>query len=87
LRRLSTARQELDAADTLRIAEWKRLEAERRRLEAGKTTSSDVLSFQEAFAVAQRRYIRSLIDYNQAMVALHRSRGTLLDYVNVQVVY
>jgi len=87
LRRLSTARLEMDAADALRKAEWKRLEAERRRLEAGKTTSSDVLSFQEALAVAQRRYIRSLIDYNQALVDLHRSRGTLLDYVNVQVVY
>jgi len=87
LRRLSTARKEIDAIDSLRNAEWKRLQAERRRLEAGKTTSSDVLSFQEGFAVAQRRYIRSLIDYNQALVDLHRSRGTLLEYVNVQVVY
>ena len=87
IRRMKTARAEIDATEVLRNAEWKRLEAERQRFDAGRSTSSDVLTFQEQFAVAQRRYIRSLIDYNQALVDLHRCQGTLLDYVNVQITY
>ena len=86
IRRVKTARTEINATETLRNAEWKRLQAERQRNLAGRSTSSDVLTFQELFAQAQRRYIRALVDYNQALVDLHRYQGTLLEYVNVQVV-
>jgi len=87
IRRLRTARAEINSTDVLRRAQWKKLQAERERFKVGKTTSFEVLVFQEQFAIAQRRYIRSVIDHSQAFVDLHRVQGTLLEHLNIQVTY
>jgi len=87
IRQLRTARAEIRSTDILRKAQWKKLQAERRRYEVGKTTSFEVLIFQEQFAVAQRQYVRSVIGYNQAFVNLQRAQGTLLKHLNIQVTY
>lgn len=87
IRRLRTARAEISSTDVLRSAQWKKLHAERQRFEAGKNTSFEVLVFQEQFARAQRRFIRSVISYNQAFIDLQRVQGTLLSHFNILVTY
>jgi len=87
VRALQTARSEINATDIERRAQWRKLEAERRRLEAGKVTSFEVLTFQEEFALAQRRYIRSIIEYNQAFIDLQRAQGTLLEHLRIVLDY
>ena len=87
IRRLRTAKAQISSTDVLRRAQWKKLHAERQRFEAGKITSFEVLVFQEQFARAQRRFIRSVISYNQAFIDLQRVQGTLLSHFNILVTY
>lgn len=87
VRALQTARAEINATDIERRAQWRKLEAERQRFEAGQVTSFEVLTFQEEFAIAQRRYIRSIIGYNQAFVNLQRIQGTLLEHLHIVLEY
>ncbi|NQT19651.1 MAG: TolC family protein [Planctomycetes bacterium] len=87
IRLLRTARAQISSTDVLRRAQWKKLQAERKRFAAGKITSFDVLVFQEQFARAQQRFIRSVIAYSQAFIELQRVQGTLLAHFNIVVTY
>jgi outer membrane protein TolC len=56
-----------------------------KRQAVGLVTSFDVLAFQRDLADARRELLRSVVDYNKAIVALEFSKGTLLDRLNIVV--
>ena len=57
----------------------KRLEAEQKKFDNGMSTSFQVLEAQTDLADAQFAEVRALIDYNKALAALERARGTILE--------
>jgi outer membrane protein len=70
-----------EAAETARLA----YEAEVKRLENGKSTSFQVLQFQERLDTARSQEIRALADYNRALAELYFSEGTILDRARIRV--
>ncbi len=66
-----------------RIASMIRLDAEQKRNERGQTDLDLVLDAQRQAVIAESNYYRAVVDYNQALVGLHQTRGTLLDYLDV----
>lgn len=65
------------AAEQLRI--------EQRRLEAGVSTTFEVLRFQRDLAEAQSAEVRSLTNYNKSIANLDRVRGVVLEKHRVQM--
>jgi outer membrane protein TolC len=68
-----------------RTASFIRWQAERLRNERGQTDLDLVLSAQLQAVDSESNYYRALIDYNLALVDVHRARGTLLDYLDVSL--
>ena len=68
--------EETRAASLLREEQ---LRIERKRLEAGVSTTFEVLRFQRDLSVAQSAEVRSVTDYNQAIANLDRVRGVALE--------
>lgn len=78
-RLLRTAQESIEASQAQVAAATETLEAERKRLEVGASTTFNVLDFQEKLAQAQVALLRAHIDYQLGLIALERSRGTLVD--------
>lgn len=85
VRGLRTARERIDVAAARVASEQANLEAERKRLEFGVSTSFQVLEFQDFFASAQEAYVQAVVDYNKAWIALERARGAILDTNGVEI--
>ncbi len=68
--------EETRAASLLREEQ---LRIERKRLEAGVSTTFEVLRFQRDLSVAQSAEVRAVTDYNQAIANLDRVRGVALE--------
>jgi outer membrane protein TolC len=79
VREVETALRRVESARANVELQRKVMEAERKRYENGLSTSFRVLEFQRDFLQAQSNEINALIDYNQALAALSRVKGTLLD--------
>jgi outer membrane protein TolC len=61
------------------------LEAERKKLEVGVSTSHDVLEFEEELTDAERREIVARIGYRKALINLGVAAGTILEENNIVV--
>jgi outer membrane protein TolC len=61
------------------------LRIEQKRLEAGVSTTFEVLRFQRDLAVAQSAEVRSLTNYNKAIANLDRERGVVLEKHRIQM--
>lgn len=85
VRELKTSREQIDIALERVKSEEANLEAQRKRLDVGVSTSFEVLQFQQDLARAQEAYIKAIVDYNKAQVAIERSRGTILRTYGVVV--
>lgn len=85
IRRLKTAREVIDVAAARVASERANLEAEKKRLEFGVSTSFQVLEFQEFLASAQDSYVQAVVEYHKAGIAVERARGTLLETSGVEI--
>lgn len=85
VRDLKTARERIDVTQSQIRSAQATLDAERKRLDVGISTSFQVLQFQQDVATAQDQHIRAVVDYNEAAFRLERARGTLLGTYGVQV--
>jgi outer membrane protein TolC len=85
VREVETAMRRVESARANVELQRKVMEAERKRYENGLSTSFRVLEFQRDFLEAQSNEITALIDYNQALSALSRVKGTLLDERNISL--
>ncbi len=71
--------EQVSATHQARLFAEQALEAGQRRLEAGKTTSFEILSLQKDLTTARSTEIRALADYNKALSQLFYSDGTILE--------
>ncbi len=84
-RDIETSSRQIAASKAAREAAEQNLEAERRRFENGMSTNFDVLRVQQELADAQSSEIQSLVSYNKAVAAYHRSVGDLLQVRGIAV--
>lgn len=80
LQRVEATRQALAYAEAA-------LEAEQKKLEAGRSTSFQVLELQRSLTDARTAAIRALADYNKAIAQLAFAEGTILDRHKIVVEY
>ena len=86
IRQVATDLERLRTSRLSVAAEQERLRAENIRFrEARVGTLQDVLDAEAALAESQSRQLRAIIDLNQAIVDVDRSRGTLLDTYHVTI--
>jgi len=61
------------------------LEAEEKKLEAGKSTTFEVLRLQRDLTTARSAEVRALADFNKSMAQLHFFEGTLLERYKISL--
>ncbi len=84
-RAIQTNKKRIDAADKNVELQKKKVEAEQKKFENGMSTSFQVLDFQEDLTNALGARYRALVDYRKSLTAHELARGTLDDYLRVQV--
>jgi hypothetical protein len=89
---LSAAFAEVDRGYTVtrsyynrRVAAYQRLRTVRAEYEANEVLLRDLLDAQGQATEADSNYYRALVDYNLAITSLHLQRGTLLEYMGVDL--
>lgn len=81
---VSSAEQVTASRKSVQLAEEK-LAAEEKKFENGLSTSYNVLLMQEDLVEQQSEYGRSLLDFKKAEYGLEAAKGTLLDYIGVEM--
>jgi outer membrane protein TolC len=85
VRRIDANARRVDANRAARVLAEEQLRVEQRRLEAGVTTTFNVLSFQRDLAVAQANEIRAIADYYESLVNLEKVQGTVLEANRIEM--
>jgi HAE1 family hydrophobic/amphiphilic exporter-1 len=75
----------VDANRAARVLAEEQLRVEQRRLEAGVSTTFNVLSFQTDLSVAEANELRAIADYFEALVNLESVRGTVLEANQIEM--
>jgi outer membrane protein TolC len=78
-RRLETDAKRIESTRAARRLAEEQLRVEQVRLEAGVTTTFNVLRLQRDLTAAEANEIKALTDYNKSLAAFDRARGTTLD--------
>lgn len=78
-RRLDTDGRRIEATRAARRLAEEQLRVERVRLEAGVTTTFNVLRIQRDLTAAEANEIKALTDYNKSLAAYDRAQGTTLE--------
>lgn len=63
----------------------KRLEAEEKKYEVGRSTSLEVLRAQEALFIQEGLAVRAIVDYEISLGNLERAKGTILDTYDIKL--
>lgn len=85
LEQIETDLKRLEAADeAVRLAE-ETLDAEEKKLEAGRSTTFNVLRIQEDLLLARLKRLDAVSDYNTSLVAFYREKGTLPEELGVRI--
>ena len=82
---VQTNLKRIEATGAARRLAEETLNAERKRLEAGTSTSYTVLQHQRDLTDARSKEIRAIADYNESLATLYRAEGTLLEKNHVTV--
>jgi len=85
LRQLDADAKRIDANRAARVLAEEQLRVETKRLEAGVSTTFNVLSFQRDLATAQANEIQSITDYNKDLANLDAVTGMVLDANRIQL--
>ncbi len=85
VRRIEANAKRVDANRAARVLAEEQLRVEQRRLEAGVTTTFNVLSFQRDLAAAQANEIRSIADYFESLVNLEKVQATVLEANRIEM--
>ena len=78
VRDVESARERIQAAQSSRTLQQKKMDAEIKKFENGLSTNFEVLTFQTDLATARSNELRAIVDYLKALAALDAARGTLL---------
>lgn len=79
VRRIEADVRRVEATRAARVLAEEQLRVEQKRLEAGVTTTFNVLSFQRDLAAAQASEIQAITTYNQDLANLELQKGTILE--------
>lgn len=79
VRRIETDVRSVEATRAARVLAEEQLRVEQKRLEAGVTTTFNVLSFQRDLAEAQASEIKAITTFNQDLANLELQKGTILE--------
>ncbi|HWQ69778.1 MAG TPA: TolC family protein [Patescibacteria group bacterium] len=79
VRRVEADVRRVEATKAARALAEEQLRVEQKRLEAGVTTTFNVLSFQRDLAAAQASEIQAITTYNQDLANLELQKGTILE--------
>jgi outer membrane protein TolC len=79
VRNIQSSERAVEAAKRLEASATEQLRAEQERLRLGDSTPFQVLQFEEDLAEAERQLIDALRGHRNAITALERSKGTLLE--------
>jgi outer membrane protein TolC len=85
VRRVESDAKRVEANRAARTLAEEQLRVERRRLEAGVTTTFNVLSFQRDLSAAQANEIRAIADYYKSLANLEKVRGTVLEANRIEM--
>ncbi|MFI5339814.1 MAG: TolC family protein [Candidatus Methylomirabilales bacterium] len=85
VRRVDANARRVDANRAARVLAEEQLRVEQRRLEAGVSTTFNVVSFQRDLTAAQANEIRAIADYYEALVNLDHVRGTVLEANHIEM--
>ncbi len=85
VRALDSDRQRIQATNkSLEYAE-KKLAAEERKFELGKSSNFAVLQYQDDLTAARSSALKAVIDYNLALAELYRTMGTTIEANNIEI--
>lgn len=79
VRRIERNAKLIDETKATRVLREEQLRIERKRLEAGVSTTFEVLRFQRDLAVAQSAEVLAVTEYNKSIANLDRVRGVVLE--------
>ncbi|MGE5849529.1 MAG: TolC family protein, partial [Candidatus Methylomirabilota bacterium] len=85
VRRVEADAKRVEANRAARVLAEEQLRVEQRRLEAGVTTTFNVLSFQRDLSEAQADEIRAIADYYRSLANLEKVRGTVLEANKIEM--
>jgi outer membrane protein len=85
VRRVEAFTKRVDANRAARALAEEQLRVEQRRLEAGVSTTFNVLSFQRDLSAAQANELRAIADYFEALANLENVRGTVLEANQIEM--
>jgi len=85
VRRIEADVRRVEATRAARVLAEEQLRVEQKRLEAGVTTTFNVLSFQRDLAIAQVSEIQAIATYNQDLANLELQKGTILEHDRLQL--
>jgi len=85
VRRVDANAKRVEANRVARGLAEEQLRVEQRRLEAGVTTTFNVLSFQRDLAAAQANEILAIADYNKSLANLEKVKGSVLEQNKIEM--
>ena len=85
VRRIEANARRVDANRAARALAEEQLRVEQRRLEAGVSTTFNVLQFQRDLTAAEANELRALADYFEALVNLEKVQGTVLEANKIEM--
>jgi len=85
VRRVEANARRVDANRAARALAEEQLRVEQRRLEAGVSTTFNVLSFQRDLSAAQANELRAIADYVESLANLDKVRGTVLEANQIEM--
>jgi outer membrane protein TolC len=85
VRRVEADAKRVEANRASRTLAEEQLRVEQRRLEAGVTTTFNVVSFQRDLAAAQAGEIRAIADYYRSLANLEKVKGTVLEANQIEL--
>jgi outer membrane protein TolC len=85
VRRVEANAKRVDANRAARALAEEQLRVEQRRLEAGVSTTFNVLSFQRDLSAAQANELRAIADYVESLANLEKVRGTVLEANQIEM--
>ncbi|MCC6502944.1 MAG: TolC family protein [Deltaproteobacteria bacterium] len=85
MRNLEIGLSRLEAADEAVRLAAETLEAEEKKLEAGRSTTYNVLKIQEDLLLAKLKKLDAVSGYNASLVAFYMEKGTLIEELGVRI--
>ena len=85
VREVDLAVEQVNASKLAKEAETKNFEAQKERYVAGQVSTHDLLDYEDKLSQSELDYIKSMVDYNVALVQLDKSQGLTLINNRIQL--